>query len=73
MGTAVNGVSCRFPSDLDPGEEPFEGVQFIIYEQRICVSAEEFRIFLKMACESHIQGHRSVEQTLRELLARVAI
>jgi hypothetical protein len=51
----VNDVGCSFPEDLDPGEEPFEGVEFHVADEQVVVSEDEFRRLLSLACEAQKQ------------------
>ena len=59
----LNDVGCSFPEDLDPTQEPFEGVEFHVLDEQIIVSTDEFRRLLRLACDA--QRRRVPEQAAR--------
>ena len=70
IGAGVNEADCAFPGDLDPGDEPFEGVRFSIFEESIIISTSELRGYLRFACEQYLVEHPEDELILTECLAR---
>ena len=48
----VNVCHCEFPEGLEPGEAPFEGVRFAIYEDEVVLSRAQFLPILVQACEA---------------------
>lgn len=66
VGHGVNEAHCEFPADLDPGEPPFEGVRFRLFEDEVVVSRETFERFLLAACAAQVR--RCPEQ--HEAIAR---
>ena len=51
-GAGLECVYCGFPGDADPGEEPFEGVRFALFEDEVVVDEKTFAKFLRLACEA---------------------
>lgn len=60
IGWHVDVCHCEFPEGLEPGEEPFEGVKFSIYEDEIVLSQDEFASVLTKVCSD--QKRRFPEQ-----------
>ena len=78
-GRSVNDSGFRYPTDeLDPGEEPFEGVEMYVVENVIYVDLEAFeRVmlrFFKAAIESAVTKNDPVlqEEWWPEFLQNVA-
>jgi len=57
IGRGINDVVCSFPDDLDPGEDPFDGVRFSFFEETVVISRNMLRTVMKQACEAFIRDH----------------
>ena len=55
-----NDCGCEFPSGLEPGEEPFEGVRFWLFDEKVILTESEFHQILKQVGET--QKKRVPEQ-----------
>ena len=72
IGAGFDDVFCEFPSDLDPGEEPFEGVRCALYEDEIVVDLDTFGRFLKLACENYVREHPEDKAQIDSLLQKAS-
>lgn len=54
VGSGVNDCFCEFPNELDPGEEPFEGVRFSLFEDEVVLSLNELNKYIDQVCEVHL-------------------
>jgi hypothetical protein len=72
IGFHIDETDCMFPSDLDPGEEPFDGVQFSIFEDNVVISLAQLREYLDTICRHHIASHPEDMAIITQLLARSA-
>lgn len=70
IGYHINDTHCRFPGDLDPGEESFEGVRFSLFEDSVIISPEQLREYLATVCRKHIVSYPDDEADLVRFLAR---
>jgi len=70
VGMGLNVANCTFPGDLDPWQEPFDGVMFSLYEDEVVVDIPSFRHFLTLACEAYVREHPEDRAEIAELLAR---
>lgn len=68
IGHGSNEAHCTFPDDLDPGEEPFEGVMFSIFEEVVVLKHEEFLNYLREACRSYLATHPDDDDEINRLL-----
>ncbi len=71
IGYGDEHVMCDFPDDIDWDEEPFEGVRFRFQDDEIVVSEEEFKYYLKLACERYVDIYPEDESKIKELLSRL--
>lgn len=74
-GGAIEGVSaCTFPEELDEYElaigEGFDGIEFILFEDKISVDVPTFRKYLRMACEVYWTEYPESKAQLENYLAR---
>lgn len=74
-GGAVEGImACTFPRQLDEYElaigEGFDGIEFIMFEDKISVDVPTFRKYLEMACEVYWTHYPESKSQLKEYLAR---
>jgi hypothetical protein len=70
IGYTSDEAHCRFPSDLDPGEETFSGVSFQLFEDRVIINQEQLRTFLIEACSVYLETHSSDRAVLERYLER---
>lgn len=63
------GVCCTFPEELDPGEEPFEGVEFSVGYEDVIIPRADFRHYLQLACYAYLESRPEDRQQLENLLA----
>lgn len=68
IGQGINVAGCEFPADLDPGEEPFEGVRCYLFEEEIVVDDHTFAKFVRLACQSHLSEHPQDRDAIDALL-----
>ena len=54
VGYSVNECNCSFPGDLDPDEEPFEGVRFSIFEDEVVIPETSLHDYIKLACSEQL-------------------
>lgn len=69
IGYGTDSAHCAFPSDLDPGEETFDGVRFSIFEDSVILTIEELRYFIRKACESYLVSHPDERNAISGLLS----
>lgn len=70
IGFTSDEAQCMFPCDLEPGDAPFEGVRFSIFEDEVVLPVASMRTYLRDACESYLESHPSERPRLEPLLAR---
>lgn len=70
IGYTSDEAHCRFPSDLDPGEESFAGVRFTLFEDQVLLNKEQLRTFLTEACAAYAATHPSDRLVLDQYLNR---
>jgi hypothetical protein len=59
QGAGINDCVCLFPSDLDPGEVPFEGVRFSLFDDKVVISLSQFADWLDHVGASYCQAYPS--------------
>lgn len=69
IGHSMDDAHCRFPSDLDPWEEPFEGVRFSLYEDEVIITAAELKAFVAQACVAYLAAHPEQRDVVADLLS----
>lgn len=72
IGAGFNDAVCEFPSELDPGDEPFEGVRFYIFEEEVILSKSDFMKILGEVCLIYAARHPSDEIRIQELVDIIA-
>ena len=70
VGHGLDYAICTFPNDLDPGDEPYEGVTFSLFEDEVVISEDEFQQYLRGACQSFVADHPDQAEAINELLQR---
>jgi hypothetical protein len=68
IGYCTDNACCKFPSDLDPGEEIFEGVRFSLFEDIVIIDNGSFLEYLKVVCNDHIEHCTSDKEEITNLL-----
>jgi hypothetical protein len=68
IGASFNDADCTFPGDLDPGDEPFVGVQFGLLDNEVEISEIQFAKYLIEACESYVAQFPEDKETIEMLL-----
>lgn len=68
VGATFNDADCSFPGDLDPGDEPFEGVNFGILNEEVVISRKEFAGYLRRAALEHVKRFPSEAGEVLQLL-----
>ncbi len=68
VGASFNDCHCEFPGDLDPEDEPIEGIQFALYEQEVVVSNAEFLEYLTDTCEAFLECKTEAKEDVERLL-----
>ncbi|MDD9966109.1 MAG: ribonuclease toxin immunity protein CdiI [Myxococcales bacterium] len=73
VGASFNDAHCEFPGDLDPGDPPFEGVRFSLYEDEVVLSVEEMLRVLVEACSVQRVVHPEQREAIDDLLRQRAL
>lgn len=71
IGYSSNEAHCTFPSDLDPGDNPFEGVQFSIFEEQVTINLSDLFHYLSTACNVYARSHPTHRQELDQYLQQM--
>lgn len=59
---------CYFSDQIEPEEEPFEGVKFFRMEDELVISMEEFEDLLRDACHRYIKRYPECEEEIKNIL-----
>lgn len=68
IGHSSDYAHCRFPDDLDPGEETFDGVQFSLFEDSVVITIEELNRYVREACQSYLDCYPDEQDEIGKLL-----
>jgi len=68
IGATFNDICCLFPEDLDPWDEPFEGICFSVLNEEIVISKEEFSKYLRNAAMTYAHKYPDKEIEILQLL-----
>ena len=68
VGATFNDADCSFPGDLDPCDEPFDGVSFGVLQEEVVISRTEFAGYLRRAALEHVRRFPSEGGQILELL-----
>ena len=71
VGYSINDADCTFPADLDPGDEPFDGVRFSLFEEDKVISIEQLNDYVRRVCDAHRAHHPEDEERIEQLLGRI--
>lgn len=66
IGFSYNGTGCRFPSDIDPGEENFDGMQFSAAGETVAVTFLEAFHYLQIACKAYVEDNPQDAREIKE-------
>lgn len=56
-GASIEYCTCCFPSDLNPGDAPFEGLRFSLFDDEVVITEAEFLQFARLACDAFRRGN----------------
>lgn len=73
VGYSINDCDCSFPGDLDPDEEPFDGVRFSIFEDEVVISEASLRSYVKEACEMQLSLAPSQRSEINSILEKITM
>jgi CDI immunity protein len=68
IGYAINDVDCTFPSDLEPDEDPFNGVMFALHDEEIIINHVEFYYYLELASLNFIRENPDYKSNITIIL-----
>ncbi|WP_242069683.1 ribonuclease toxin immunity protein CdiI [Paenibacillus dendritiformis] len=71
VGYGINAVDCTFPNDLEPDDDPFEGVMFALHNEEIIVDYQTFYYYLEQACNMYLKEYPQDEETISNILKRI--
>lgn len=61
VGAGFNDCHCEFPGDLEPDDDPIDGILFALHEQEVVISNAEFIAYLKTVCNSFVEARPNVK------------
>ncbi len=70
VGVSINDAHAEFPGEVEPGEKPFRGVRFSLYEDEVVVEEAVFKQFLLAACKAHLREHPEERSELSQVLSK---
>jgi hypothetical protein len=70
IGYSAEDAHCRFPADLDSGEEPFDGVRFSLFEDSVVIGMPQLHHFLTIVSNRYAESHPEDKEALNQLLQR---
>lgn len=65
-------VGFELSEELEPGEEPFEGVKFHIFHEENVISYELFHQILTNIAENYVKEYPNEQQEVTSLLQKIA-
>lgn len=68
IGHGTDYARCTFPTDLDPGEDVFDGVRFSIFEDVVVLKHEVFLDYVREACHSYLATYPDDDDEINKLL-----
>lgn len=71
VGYSINECDCTFPDDLDPDEEPFDGVRFSLFEESVIIDTDELKKHLKVVCDEFVKRHPETTEQINGFLGRL--
>lgn len=73
IGAGFDDAVCEFASEIEEGEEPYEGVKFYIFDKELIISFESFIDYLSQVCSNYLKLHPSDKVIVEELFERVKL
>ncbi|BBW96541.1 ribonuclease toxin immunity protein CdiI [Geobacillus icigianus] len=70
-GYGINAVDCTFPNDLDPDDEPFEGVMFALHDEEVIIDYHTFYYYLEQTCNMYIKNFPDQEENINRILKKI--
>lgn len=70
----INSSHCEFSDSeyLEPDDEPFEGVRFVLLDEEVVLTWEDFLYALRVACEAQKSLSPNQAAELDEILRPIA-
>ena len=74
-GFGNDRVYCRYPSEIEYGETPFEGIMVTadVFDDEIIVPEKDFLEFLVIACKKYISLNPETSTELEPLIEKANI
>jgi hypothetical protein len=72
FGFSIDDACCQFPSDRDPDDPMFDGVQFSIFEEVATISLTETRQYMVRVAEEFVRLHPNKRDELAPIMARLS-
>lgn len=66
----INDCHCSFSADLEPGDDPFEGVCFELFNEEVVLSNEELFEFVKLVCADFVKQYPDQRADIENSLVR---
>jgi hypothetical protein len=71
IGRGFDEVDCSFSNDLEPDEEPFEGVEFALGNQEVILDYKTYFYYLELACLKYINEFPNDKQVIEKYLSLI--
>ena len=71
VGASFDDCHCEFPNDLDPDDEPINGIQFALYDQEVVVSSDEFVGYLEKVCDKFLLEYPDKKKDVEDYLMKI--
>ena len=71
VGYSINDCDCSFPDDLEPDEQPFDGVRFSWFERSIVISTAQLGDYIRLLCKEFGEKSPTDHEQINDILARL--
>lgn len=71
IGRGFDEVDCSFSTDLEPDEEPFEGVEFALGNQEVILDYKTYFYYLELACLKYVNEFPKDKQIIEKYLSLI--
>lgn len=71
IGRGFDEVDCSFSNDLEPDEEPFEGVEFALGNQEVILDYKAYFYYLELACLKYVNEFPKDKQIIEKYLSLI--
>lgn len=71
IGAGFNDAVCEFPSEIEPGDESFEGVKFYIFDEELVISGADFLSILEQVCSIYLARHPADRDRVSKLCRKI--